>query len=82
MKEVTKPLIKYKLKAEFKDLFLNLASGETKAQKEAFDQPGGINRKSYASEEEAREHRAILKKLADAGFVEEVAIPITYLERG
>jgi hypothetical protein len=82
MKEVTAPLIRYRLKAEFKDLFTNLASGEIKFQKEAFNNPEGINRKSYASEEEAREHRIILRKLVDAGFLEEISTPITYLERG
>lgn len=83
MAEVTKPLIKYRLKPDYQNLFSNLATGEVKSQKQAFDEPGKITTKSYLAADMAKapEHRALLKKLVDAGFVEEVSVDITYLEK-
>jgi hypothetical protein len=74
-------LKKYQLKPEYKDLFRNLSRGEELVQKAAFDKEGGVNRKAYDSEDEARQHMALLKKLVDAGFVTEISTGITAAER-
>jgi len=74
-------LKKYQLKSEYKDLFRNLARGEALVQKAAFDLEGTVNRKAYSSEDEARGHAELLKKLVDAGFVTEISTGITALEK-
>jgi|GEM_PF-1911356 len=72
----------YRLKAEFKKLFENLASGETFTQKEAFMDQSKPHAKSYQSEDEARYHKETLKKLVDAGFVGVEGEEIEYLAKG
>lgn len=74
-------LKKYQLKAEYKDLFRNLARGEALVQKAAFDQEGSVNRKAYSSGDEARGHTELLKKLVDAGFLIEISTGVTALEK-
>lgn len=74
-------LKKYQLKPEYKDLFRNLARGEALVQKAAFDKEGTVNRKAYSSEDEARVHTELLKKLVEAGFLTEISTGITAIEK-
>lgn len=59
----------YRLKAEFRLLFSNLAKGKAATVPDAFRVSGG--RKSIASEEESRRNDRTIAKLVKAGFVSE-----------
>lgn len=66
--ELSKPLEKFQLKAEFKALFTNLATGEQLTQGDAF-RPSPTSPKSYSSAELAATHRKLLDALVAAGFI-------------
>lgn len=74
-------LKKYKLKPEFQTLFGNLAKGDEFMLKAAFDVPGAVNTKGYATEEAGQRDLRIMDALVKAGFVEEIGTGVTYVPK-
>jgi hypothetical protein len=72
---------KYRLKPEFGNLFANLSGGKDFFENEAFNTPGEVMRKSYGTEDEGRQHAAILAKLVADGFVEIVPTGVSYVPK-